>query len=57
MTLVTDQFGRSVELTSGAWHQIVARYSEMAPYRADVLETVRAPDHHGSDPIEGRERY
>jgi hypothetical protein len=43
---------------SRVWQdKIVKDHPEVAPYYAEVLETVSAPDHVAADPREGRVRY
>lgn len=57
LATVTDPSGRSVVLTAARWAHIVARHPELADHQQEVTDIVRAPDHHGPDPIAGRERY
>lgn len=52
-----DPDGRRVELVDERWKHIVEHHPEMEPYRAEIIDTVRAPDYRGPDPIAGRERY
>ena len=52
-----DPDGRGVVLDLAGWQHIVDEHGELAPHREAVLATVAAPDHRGSDPRPGRERY
>lgn len=52
-----DPDGGRVVLDVAGWRHIMAEHQELEPHREAVLATVAAPDHRGSDPRRGRERY
>jgi hypothetical protein len=52
-----DPEGRQVVLDAAGWRHIVDQHPELAPHREAVLGAVATPDHRGSDPRPGRERY
>jgi len=52
-----DPAGRRVVLDVAAWGHIIDEHPELAPHRDAVIATVAKPDHRGSDPRPGRERY
>jgi hypothetical protein len=54
---VIDPDGRRVVLDAAAWQHITDEHRELGPHRGAVLATVATPDHRGSDPRPGRERY
>jgi hypothetical protein len=56
-TEVVDPDGRHVVLDDAGWRHIVDEHGELALLRGAVLATVERPDHRGSDPRPGRERY
>ena len=49
--------GRRVVLDVAGWRHILVEPQELGPYREAVLATIATPDHRGSDPRPGRERY
>jgi hypothetical protein len=53
----SDADGRRVVLDVAGWRHIIDEHPELALDRDAVLATVAAPDHRGSDPRPGRERY
>jgi hypothetical protein len=49
--------GRRVVLDELGWAHIVDEHSEMVAFQADLLATLKSPDHRTPDPRPGRERY
>ena len=55
---VSDPDRRAVVLLTRIWQdKIVRDHPEVRDYRAEVLDTVAAPDHIEPDPLEARRRY
>lgn len=52
-----DPDGRRVVLNVAGWRHIVDEHGELEPHRDAILAIVAAPDHRGTDPRPGRERY
>ena len=52
-----DPDGRRVVLDVAGWRHVINEHAELTPHREAVLATVATPDHRGSDPRPGRERY
>jgi len=52
-----DRDGRRVVLDLAVWRHIIDEHPELEPHREATLSAVAEPDHRGSDPRPGRERY
>lgn len=57
LATVVDPDGRSVDLTGERWAHIADGHPELARYRNEVLETVRAPSRRGPGRSLGEEWF
>jgi hypothetical protein len=57
MDTIVDPLGRTVRLTDERWRHIVDGHPYMAPFRAEVLQAVRAPTDRAEQPRSGQDWF